>query len=224
MDVADWFLSTSERGNPATEVDRRHPDGAAWTSGNAVRPLVHGQTYFAELLECLGRVRAGDLVMFTDWRGDPDQRWIRPARRCRTRCAPPLRVAWSSRDWSGARTWTGSPSASSRTDTSARRSRRPAASACSTCGCGRADRITRSSSSCATPADPSSTSPSSAASTCATAGATTADHDGDPQRQPMAKVYGDRPPWHDIQLDAARSRRSPTSRPSSASGGTTRRR
>jgi phosphatidylserine/phosphatidylglycerophosphate/cardiolipin synthase-like enzyme len=27
-----------------------------------------------------------------------------------------------------------------------------------------------------------------------------ADHEGDPQRQPMAKVYGDRPPWHDIQL------------------------
>jgi phosphatidylserine/phosphatidylglycerophosphate/cardiolipin synthase-like enzyme len=27
-----------------------------------------------------------------------------------------------------------------------------------------------------------------------------ADHAGDPQRQPMAKVYGARPPWHDIQL------------------------
>jgi phosphatidylserine/phosphatidylglycerophosphate/cardiolipin synthase-like enzyme len=26
------------------------------------------------------------------------------------------------------------------------------------------------------------------------------DHDGDPQRQPMAAVYGSRPPWHDIQL------------------------
>ena len=27
-----------------------------------------------------------------------------------------------------------------------------------------------------------------------------ADHRGDPQRQPMAAVYGERPPWHDIQL------------------------
>src|SRR5581483_6596399 len=27
-----------------------------------------------------------------------------------------------------------------------------------------------------------------------------ADHGGDPQRQPMAAVYGPRPPWHDIQL------------------------
>ena len=26
------------------------------------------------------------------------------------------------------------------------------------------------------------------------------EHAGDPQRQPMAKVYGSRPPWHDIQL------------------------
>jgi phosphatidylserine/phosphatidylglycerophosphate/cardiolipin synthase-like enzyme len=25
-------------------------------------------------------------------------------------------------------------------------------------------------------------------------------HAGDPQRQPMAKVYGSRPPWHDVQL------------------------
>ena len=27
-----------------------------------------------------------------------------------------------------------------------------------------------------------------------------ADHLGDPQRQPMAAVYGPRPPWHDVQL------------------------
>jgi phosphatidylserine/phosphatidylglycerophosphate/cardiolipin synthase-like enzyme len=27
-----------------------------------------------------------------------------------------------------------------------------------------------------------------------------AEHAGDPQRQPMAKVYGSRPPWHDVQL------------------------
>jgi phosphatidylserine/phosphatidylglycerophosphate/cardiolipin synthase-like enzyme len=25
-------------------------------------------------------------------------------------------------------------------------------------------------------------------------------HQGDPQRQPMAAVYGDHPPWHDVQL------------------------
>ena len=46
----------------------------------------------------------------------------------------------------------------------------------------------------------SSTSPSSAASTCATAASTDLSITGDPQRQPMAKVYGSRPPWHDVQL------------------------
>ena len=80
------------------------------------------------------------------------------------------------------------------------RSTRPAAAACSTCGCGSAVRTTRSSSCSVIAAAPSSMSPSSAASTCATAGAMTSSHAGDPQRQPMAKVYGSRPPWHDVQL------------------------
>nr|WP_179483342.1 phospholipase D-like domain-containing protein [Allobranchiibius huperziae] len=74
MDVAEWFLSPSERGNPATRLDRRHADGLAWTSGNEVVPLVHGATYFDRLVSCLVQMRPGDLVMFTDWRGDPDQR------------------------------------------------------------------------------------------------------------------------------------------------------
>ncbi|MEO6882266.1 MAG: phospholipase, partial [Mycobacteriaceae bacterium] len=78
MDVADWFLSAAERGNPATRLDRRHRDGRAWTSGNEVVPLVHGVTYFAELLRCLGELRPGDLALFTDWRGDPDERLDEP--------------------------------------------------------------------------------------------------------------------------------------------------
>src|SRR4051794_21780865 len=73
MSVTDWYLSAAERGNPATRLDRRHADGVAWTAGNEVTPLVHGAAYFRELLSCLAGVRAGDLVLFTDWRGDPDQ-------------------------------------------------------------------------------------------------------------------------------------------------------
>jgi phosphatidylserine/phosphatidylglycerophosphate/cardiolipin synthase-like enzyme len=71
---ADWFLLPEERGNPATTLDSRHPDGAAWTTGNKVRPLIHGATYFAELYATIRRMRAGDLLLFTDWRGDPDER------------------------------------------------------------------------------------------------------------------------------------------------------
>src|ERR1700722_9392800 len=74
MTVTDWFLNTSERGNSATIVDRRHSRGEAWTTGNDVRPLIHGVTYFAKLVETVRAMTTGDLLMFTDWRGDPDQR------------------------------------------------------------------------------------------------------------------------------------------------------
>ena len=39
-----------------------------------MRPLVHGSTYFAALADALAQVGRGDLVLFSDWRGDPDQR------------------------------------------------------------------------------------------------------------------------------------------------------
>jgi phosphatidylserine/phosphatidylglycerophosphate/cardiolipin synthase-like enzyme len=74
MVVSDWFLSPDERGNPATQVDRRHSDGSSWSTGNDVRTLVHGATYFAALLRSIRSMGAGDLLMFTDWRGDPDER------------------------------------------------------------------------------------------------------------------------------------------------------
>jgi phosphatidylserine/phosphatidylglycerophosphate/cardiolipin synthase-like enzyme len=72
--IDDWFLTSAERGNPATRLDSRHGNGMAWTAGNRVRPLIHGATYFAELATRIPATRAGDLVLFTDWRGDPDER------------------------------------------------------------------------------------------------------------------------------------------------------
>jgi phosphatidylserine/phosphatidylglycerophosphate/cardiolipin synthase-like enzyme len=73
MPLDDWFLGADERGNPATELDRRHPDGAAWTEGNAGRVLADGHEYFARLHEVLAACRAGDWISFTDWQGDPDE-------------------------------------------------------------------------------------------------------------------------------------------------------
>ncbi|HEV2885838.1 MAG TPA: phospholipase D-like domain-containing protein [Jatrophihabitans sp.] len=73
MDVAGWFLSPSERGNPATVLDSRHAGAGSWTAGNDVRVLVHGASYFPELARCVRLMRAGDLLLFTDWRGDPDE-------------------------------------------------------------------------------------------------------------------------------------------------------
>lgn len=61
-----WFLSAEERGNPDARI-------AAWTDGNAATPLVHGKPYFEALERALRRAGEGDLVLFTDWRGDPEQ-------------------------------------------------------------------------------------------------------------------------------------------------------
>src|SRR3954449_9733378 len=73
-DLSDWLLTKPERGNPATRLDERHPGDQAWSEGNLVRPLIHGATYFAELYERIEATRAGDLLFFTDWQGDADER------------------------------------------------------------------------------------------------------------------------------------------------------
>ncbi len=78
MALDRWFLTADERGNPHTGLDRRRPPGLAWSTGNEVRALLHGRAYFAELLAALAATRAGDLVLFTDWRGDPDERLAGP--------------------------------------------------------------------------------------------------------------------------------------------------
>ncbi len=70
----EWFLSPAERGNRSTVIDVRHRDGLAWTHGNEVEPLIDGHYYFTALCAAVERQQAGDLLLFTDWRGDPDER------------------------------------------------------------------------------------------------------------------------------------------------------
>jgi phosphatidylserine/phosphatidylglycerophosphate/cardiolipin synthase-like enzyme len=62
-----WLLSADERGNPHTSLP-------AWTVGNLVEPLVHGSAYFDRLVDEVESLDAGDHLFFTDWRGDPDER------------------------------------------------------------------------------------------------------------------------------------------------------
>lgn len=76
--MSAWLSSSGsstprKRDNPWTRLTHRH-GGAAWTSGNDARLHVHGANYFARLREVVEGLRAGDLLMFTDWRGDPDER------------------------------------------------------------------------------------------------------------------------------------------------------
>jgi phosphatidylserine/phosphatidylglycerophosphate/cardiolipin synthase-like enzyme len=73
-DPAIWLLTRAERDNPDTRLDDRHDGDAAWSEGNLVTPLVHGAAYFAELHAALSAAGPGDLVLFTDWQGDADER------------------------------------------------------------------------------------------------------------------------------------------------------
>lgn len=72
--MEDWFLTAGERRNAHTSLDSRHPDGLAWSTGNRVRTLIHGAVYFQELFSAVQAMEAGDLLLFTDWRGDCDER------------------------------------------------------------------------------------------------------------------------------------------------------
>jgi phosphatidylserine/phosphatidylglycerophosphate/cardiolipin synthase-like enzyme len=74
VDPSDWLLTKTERANPRTLLDDRHDGDAAWSTGNLVRPLVHGASYFPALYDAIEATREGDLVYFTDWQGDADER------------------------------------------------------------------------------------------------------------------------------------------------------
>ncbi len=172
---ADWLLSQDERGNPRTRLDDGHPGREAWSEGNLVRPLVHGATYFAELHERIEATRAGDLLLFTDWQGDADERLTgepgsevaEVLARADERGVDVRGLVWRSHwDKLG---FSAEREPAARRASCSRAGRRR----CSTCGCAPAARTTRSSWSSGTGTTPRATSPTSAASTCATPAATT---------------------------------------------------
>ena len=74
VELSDWLLTKTDRANPQTVLDDGHPQDEAWSHGNHVRPLIHGASYFAELAAGIEAAGPSDLIYFTDWRGDPDQR------------------------------------------------------------------------------------------------------------------------------------------------------
>jgi phosphatidylserine/phosphatidylglycerophosphate/cardiolipin synthase-like enzyme len=65
--LQDWFLTAAERGNPDSLIP-------TWCAGNLVEPLIHGATYFDRLVTEVDALSDGDHLFFTDWRGDPDQK------------------------------------------------------------------------------------------------------------------------------------------------------
>lgn len=74
MKYDDWFLTSTERGNPATEIDSNRSGVDAWTEGNRVAFLIDGISYFTSLAEAISSLEPHDEIRFTDWRGDANER------------------------------------------------------------------------------------------------------------------------------------------------------
>lgn len=195
-----WFLSSAERGNVWTRLDRDHPGHVAWTSGNDVTALVHGRTYLPELLHCVQLMRRNDLLLFTDWRGDPDQLLDGPNTQVgRVFCDAAERgvlvkgLVWRSH--------------LDRLTFSEQENRHLGEQINRAGGEVVRDMRVRAGGShhqkfvvLRHPQRPELDVAFVGGIDLCHSRLDDEHHHGDPQRQPMAKVYGDRPPWHDLQV------------------------
>lgn len=197
---ADWFLTAAERDNADTSLDRRHADGTAWTEGNDVEPLVHGATYFRVLLEAVAAMGPGDRLSFTDWRGDPDERLDGPGSEVGVVLAAAARRGVDVRGL----VWR---SHLDRFQFSASENRHLGAEIEAAGGQCLLDQRVRVLGShhqklvvLRHPDAPDRDVAFVGGIDLCHSRRDDERHEGDPQRQPMAAVYGTRPPWHDVQL------------------------
>jgi phosphatidylserine/phosphatidylglycerophosphate/cardiolipin synthase-like enzyme len=198
---SEYFLSAAERGNSATTLDSRHPDGLAWSVGNRVRPLVHGATYFAALHRAVEAMRGGDLLLFTDWRGDPDERLTGPGTEVGGVFAAAARRGVDVRGLIWRSHW-------DRLAFSARENRHLGEEIEQAGGQCLLDMRVRTLGShhqklvvLRHPGRPDEDVAFVGGIDLCHSRHDDEKHQGDPQTQPMAAAYGPRPPWHDIQLE-----------------------
>jgi phosphatidylserine/phosphatidylglycerophosphate/cardiolipin synthase-like enzyme len=198
--VEDWFLSAAERDNLATRLDRRHGNGLAWSTGNDVEPLVHGAVYFPLLLQCIRSMRDGDLLMFTDWRGDPDELLDGPG----TEVGRVLSEAAQRGVIVKGLIWRSHLDRLTFSEQENRHLGEEIEAAGGEC---LLDQRVRPGGShhqkflvLRHPGRPELDIAFVGGIDLCHSRHDGPEHTGDPQRQPMAKVYGPRPPWHDIEL------------------------
>ena len=198
--VQDWFLSAEERGNPHTSIDRRHDGGLAWSTGNQVEALVHGGTYFAVLLDAVQAMGQGDLLLFSDWRGDPDERLAGPGTEVGAVFADAARRGVDVRGLVWRSHW-------DRFQFSASENRHLGEEIEAAGGQCLLDMRVRPLGShhqklvvLRHPRHPERDVAFIGGIDLCHGRRDDDLHNGDPQRQSMARVYGSRPPWHDIQV------------------------
>lgn len=199
--VDDWFLRASERGNPASRLYRRPGDSApAWTPGNHVQALVHGAAYFPLLLRCVRSMQSGDVLMFTDWRGDPDERLDGPG----TEVSHVLADAAGRGVIVKGLIWRSHLDRFAFSEQENRHLGEQIEAAGGECLLDQRVRLGGSHHQkfvvLRHPGRPGLDVAFVGGIDLCHSRHDDRDHLGDPQRQPMAKVYGSRPPWHDIQL------------------------
>jgi phosphatidylserine/phosphatidylglycerophosphate/cardiolipin synthase-like enzyme len=196
-----WFLTPEERGNPDTRLDARHPDGRAWTSGNLVEPLIHGATYFSQLKKAVDELAEGDLLLFTDWRGDPDEQMTDEPD---SRMSQVLGGATARGVIVRGLIWRSHLDRFQFSSAENRHLGQAIERAGGVCLLDMRVRLGGSHHQKFVVLRHRSTPDRDVAflggiDLCHSR-RDDASHAGDPQRQPMAKVYGDTPPWHDVQL------------------------
>ena len=192
-DPEHWLLSAEERGNPATAIP-------PWTAGNLAEPLVHGAAYFDRLVEEVEALGPGDQLFFTDWRGDPDERlredgptvaelFTRATRRGVCVRGLVWRSHWDKLSFSKEenRALDAEVEHGGGELILDQRVRRGGSHHQKFVVLRHAD-------------DPSRDVAFAGGIDLCHSRRDDAEHRGDPQPQPMSAAYGDRPPWHDVQL------------------------
>ena len=69
--ATDWFLTAEQRGNPASRIDTGRGE-TAWTTGNAAEVHVDGVAYFDALRQRLASARPGDRILVAGLEADAD--------------------------------------------------------------------------------------------------------------------------------------------------------
>ncbi len=196
MRLDDWFLGPDERGNPATAI-------RPWTVGNDVEPLVHGGTYFPRLVAAVDDLEAGDLLAFTDWRGDVDEVLVDDPERGRLTLGDVLAGAAERGVLVRGLVWR---SHADQVGMNERENDHVGDRANDAGGEVLLDERVRMGGShhqklvVLRPADPERPGVAFVGGIdLAHSRRDDETHSGDPQPQAIAAVYGDRPPWHDVQ-------------------------